>query len=71
MNYFSVVFGETGFRLLWNLSACIQMCAKNCTKIDEFVEIFTEPLVFLWKSGILLVYLGENSPFPAAISHIE
>ena len=29
---------------------------KNCTKIVEFVENFTEPLAFLRKGGILGLY---------------
>lgn len=39
-----------------NFSHCRKNCTKYYTKISEFVEIFTVPIAFLRKSGILIMY---------------
>lgn len=41
-------------------SYILKNCTKNYTKINEFVEIFTVPLAFLQKSGILILYSGMD-----------
>ena len=60
MNYFSACFPL--FHRMWldTFSHHSEKCTKNYTKIIEFVEIFTVPLAFLRKSGILILYSGRD-----------
>ena len=62
MNYFLVFFCFGGKIIFGEIFIRKQNCLKNYTKILEIVEIFTVPLAFFRKGGILRLYSDADFP---------